>query len=72
MADNKKTEVTQPAEEKKTNKQRLKDITDSIENGIKELFESDKYQQYLHNILPNPYELLSILTFLKCYRDAIA
>ena len=43
MADNKKTEVTQSAEEKKTNKQRLKDITDSIENGIKELFNSDKY-----------------------------
>ena len=50
MADNKKTEVTQPAEEKKTNKQRLKDITDSIENGIKELFESDKYQQYLQTM----------------------
>ena len=50
MADNKKTEVTQPAEEKKTNKQRLKYITDSIENGIKELFESDKYQQYLQTM----------------------
>lgn len=50
MADNKKTEVTQSAEEKKTNKQRLKDITDSIENGIKELFESDKYQQYLQTM----------------------
>ena len=41
MAENKKTEVTQAMEEKKSNKQRLKDITDSIENGIKELFESD-------------------------------
>lgn len=29
------------------NKARLKDITDSIETGIKELFESDKYKQYL-------------------------
>lgn len=29
------------------NKARLKDITDSIETGIKELFESDKYRQYL-------------------------
>ncbi len=33
--------------EKQTNKERLKDITDSIEAGIKELFESDKYRQYL-------------------------
>ena len=31
--------------EKQTNKERLKDITDSIETGIKELFESDKYRQ---------------------------
>ncbi|MDO5398198.1 MAG: DUF4316 domain-containing protein [bacterium] len=50
MAENKKTEVTQPTEEKKTNKQRLKDITDSIANGIKELFESDKYKQYLQTM----------------------
>ena len=33
--------------EKQTNKERLKDITDSIETGIKELFESDRYRQYL-------------------------
>lgn len=33
--------------EKQTNKERLKDITDSIETGIKELFESDKYRQYI-------------------------
>ena len=33
--------------EKQTNKERLKDITDSIETGIKDLFESDKYRQYL-------------------------
>ncbi len=33
--------------EKQTNKERLKDITDSIEQGIKDLFESDKYKQYL-------------------------
>ncbi|MBE6081390.1 MAG: hypothetical protein E7205_01720 [Tissierellaceae bacterium] len=38
MADNSKT------------KERLKEITDSIENGIKELFESDKYQQYLRTM----------------------
>ena len=33
--------------EKQTNKDRMREIVDSIENGIKELFESDKYQQYL-------------------------
>ena len=32
---------------KQTNKERLKEITDSIEEGIKELFDSDKYKQYL-------------------------
>ena len=50
MAENKKTEVTQAMEEKKSNKQRLNDITDSIENGIKELFNSDKYKQYLQTM----------------------
>lgn len=38
MADNSKT------------KERLKEITDSIESGIKELFESDKYRQYLRTM----------------------
>ena len=33
--------------EKQTSKERLKDITDSIEKGIQELFQSDKYAQYL-------------------------
>lgn len=47
MAENKKPEK---AEEKKSNKERLKEITDSIENGIKELFESDKYKQYLQTM----------------------
>ena len=36
-----------PEHEKQTNRERLKNITDSIETGIKELFESDKYRQYL-------------------------
>ena len=31
---------------KQSNKERLKEITDSIEKRIKELFESDKYKQY--------------------------
>ena len=29
--------------EKQTNKDRMREIVDNIENGIKELFESDKY-----------------------------
>ena len=33
--------------EKQTNKDRMREIVDSIENGIKELFESDKYRLYL-------------------------
>ena len=36
--------------EKQTNKERLKDITDSIEKGIQELFQSDKYAQYLRTM----------------------
>lgn len=48
MAENKKT--SSPPEEKKTNKQCLKEITDSIETGIKELFQSDKYREYLQTM----------------------
>lgn len=33
--------------EKMSNKDRLREITENIETGIKELFESDKYRQYL-------------------------
>lgn len=36
--------------ENATNKDRLKDITDSIETGIKELFQSDTYRQYLQTM----------------------
>ncbi len=32
------------------NKDRLKEITDSIERGIQEVFESDKYKQYLRTM----------------------
>ena len=35
------------AEQKQSMKDRLREITDGIEQGIKELFESDKYRQYL-------------------------
>ena len=34
-------------DQKLSNKERLRQITESIETGIKELFESDKYRQYL-------------------------
>ena len=33
--------------ENSKNKERLKEITDSIEQGIKDLFQSDQYAQYL-------------------------
>lgn len=39
-----------PENEKQTNKERLKDITDSIEKGIEELFQSDKYAEYLRTM----------------------
>ena len=35
------------AENKPTNRERLREITDGIEQGIKELFESEKYMRYL-------------------------
>ena len=38
------------ANEKQTNKERLKDITDSIERGIQDLFQSDKYAEYLRTM----------------------
>ncbi len=31
----------------KNNQQRIKEITESIEKGIREMFESDRYQSYL-------------------------
>jgi len=36
--------------EKQTNKERLKDITDGIEAGIKELFQSERYAKYLRTM----------------------
>ena len=35
------------SENKPTNRERLREITDGIEQGIKELFESEKYMRYL-------------------------
>ena len=31
----------------KTEKQKVKEITDKLEEGLKELFESEKYRSYL-------------------------
>ena len=48
MPENKTAEV--PAEEKTEQlspKERLKEITANIEEGIKQLFDTDKYKQYL-------------------------
>ena len=36
--------------DKKSNREKLKEITDSIEQGIKELFQSDKYAEYLRTM----------------------
>ena len=46
------TTTTAPAAEepKKTNKDRLKEITDSIEAGIKDLFDSERYKNYLRTM----------------------
>ncbi len=35
---------------KKSNREKLKEITDSIENGIRDVFTSGKYQQYLQTM----------------------
>ena len=52
MPENKTAEV--PAEEKTEQlspKERLKEITANIEEGIKQLFDTDKYKQYLKTML---------------------
>ncbi|MGN1097516.1 MAG: hypothetical protein ACI4SS_01315 [Clostridia bacterium] len=36
--------------EKQPNKERFKDITDSIEKGIQDLFQSDKYAEYIRTM----------------------
>ena len=42
--------ATAAEEPKKTNKERLKEITDSIEAGIKDLFDSERYKNYLRTM----------------------
>ena len=36
-----------PDTQAKTNQQRIKEITESIETGIREMFETERYQSYL-------------------------
>ena len=36
--------------ESKTEKQKVQEITEKLEQGIKELFESEKYKTYLNTI----------------------
>ena len=50
MPDEEKTAEAESEQPKKSNKERLKEITDSIEQGIKEVFESDKYRNYLETM----------------------
>ena len=58
--------------EKQTKKERLKDITNSIETGIKELFESDRYRQYIttmsrfHKYSVNNTMLILSLRHIRC------
>ena len=37
--------------ESKTEKQKVQEITEKLEQGIKELFESEKYKTYLNTCL---------------------
>lgn len=37
--------------DERTEKQKVKEITDKLEEGLKELFESEKYKTYLSTML---------------------
>ena len=39
-----------PENQPQTNKERLKEITDGIEAGIRDMFQSEKYFQYLRTM----------------------
>ena len=45
----------------KTEKQKVKEITDKLEEGLKELFESEKYKSYLSTIWIRKYRERSAL-----------
>lgn len=54
--------------DERTEKQKVKEITDKLEEGLKELFESEKYKSYLstmskfHNYSFNNTLLIAMLT----------
>lgn len=47
MADNNANAIINTDTARMTEKQKVKEITDRLEEGLKELFESEKYKTYL-------------------------
>lgn len=47
--------------ESKTEKQKVQEITEKLEQGIKELFESEKYKTYLNTMSNSIITALTIL-----------
>lgn len=57
--------------EKQSNKDRIKEITAGIEQGIKELFESDRYRQYLSTMSRfHKYSLNNVMLIHSQHPDA--
>ena len=56
--------------EQKSIKDRLREITESIEQGIKDLFESEKYRQYLRTMSRfHRYSVNNTLLMLPALQD---
>ena len=54
--------------EKQSNKERIKEITAGIEKGIMELFESDRYRNYLTTMSRfHRYSLHAVLLLLQAH-----
>ena len=49
--------------DERTEKQKVKEITDKLEEGLKELFESEKYKSYLSTIRDLPFSVRLYSTF---------
>ncbi len=66
MADNNTNTVINTDTARMTEKQKVKEITDKLEEGLKELFESEKYKSYLstmskfHNYSFNNIQLIAM------------
>ena len=54
--------------DERTEKQKVQEITDKLEEGLKELFESEKYKTYLSTIL-DVFCSLDIVFFEKLPND---